>query len=83
MGCCQCEQWLRSYDKVQYALLFALINVDKIDWPSLSENPNAIHLIEANLDKIIWETIWENPSIFMCTNNLDIRMIIFRRYIII
>jgi hypothetical protein len=39
-------------------------NPDKIDWRSLSLNPNGIHLLEANQDKINWEWLSENPSIF-------------------
>ena len=35
---------------------------DKIDWNCLSENPNAIHLLETNLTKIDWSTLSENTS---------------------
>ena len=40
------------------------INPDKIKWWRLSENPNAIHLLEKNQDKINWDWLSENPSIF-------------------
>ena len=36
----------------------------KLDWISLSSNPNALHLLEKNLDKIYWTHISRNPSIF-------------------
>ena len=31
---------------------------------SLSQNPNAIEILEAYQDKIDWDIIWSNPSIF-------------------
>ena len=40
------------------------IPYDKIHWKYLSENPNAIHLLEANQDKIDWYYLSKNPSIF-------------------
>ena len=40
-------------------------NIDKIYWPWLSGNPNAIHLLEKNQDKIIdWWYLSRNPAIF-------------------
>jgi len=30
------------------------IDKSRLDWPSLSRNPNAIELLEANYDKIDW-----------------------------
>ena len=41
---------------------------DKIDWDMLSENPNAIHLLEKNKDKINWYNFSANPSIFKIDN---------------
>ncbi len=38
------------------------ISVDKLDWSFLSQNPNAIDLIEANLDKIDWATLSINSA---------------------
>ena len=35
-----------------------------VSWTELSENPNAIELLENNLDKVNWITIWKNPNIF-------------------
>ena len=32
-------------------------NFEKINWARLSENPNAIHLLEANLEKIDWRRL--------------------------
>ena len=40
------------------------INQDKICWKHLSENPNAIELLEKNKDKIEWYNFSTNPSIF-------------------
>ena len=40
------------------------IDKDKINWYNLSENPNAIHLLEQNLDKIDWDWLSKNPNIF-------------------
>jgi hypothetical protein len=39
-------------------------NFLKINWSWLSQNPSAIHLLEANFLKIDWNTIWLNPAIF-------------------
>ena len=36
----------------------------KIVWGYLSENPNAIHLLEQNIDKIGWYLLSRNPNIF-------------------
>ena len=36
----------------------------QIDWSELSENPNAIHLLEQNIDKIDWDWLSGNPEIF-------------------
>jgi hypothetical protein len=37
-------------------------NPDNVDWNLLSENPNAIHLLEKNQDKIGWYRLSLNPS---------------------
>ena len=39
---------------------------DKIDWQTLSENPNAIPLLKKNQEKINWMFFTTNPSIFSC-----------------
>ena len=36
--------------------------IDKIDWMLLSNNSNAIYLLEENLDKINWMDLSENPN---------------------
>ena len=41
------------------------IEIDKIGWRWLSENPNAIHLLERNIDKIDWEWLSKNPNIYI------------------
>jgi hypothetical protein len=35
---------------------------NKIYWDCLSNNPNAIHLLEQNPDKIVWEWLSLNPN---------------------
>ena len=40
------------------------INKDKIKWRYLSENPNAIYLLEQNKNKINWWDLFGNPNIF-------------------
>ena len=48
------------------------VQSDKIDWKWLSENPNAIHLLEQNLDKIKWVALSANPNaIHLLEQNLD------------
>jgi hypothetical protein len=34
----------------------------KVDWVSLSRNPNAIHILEKNLDKVDWVSLSRNPN---------------------
>jgi hypothetical protein len=38
--------------------------MDKITWQSLSQNPNAIHILEKNKDKIDWYSLSQNTAIF-------------------
>uniref|UniRef100_A0A6C0KMH9 Uncharacterized protein n=1 Tax=viral metagenome TaxID=1070528 RepID=A0A6C0KMH9_9ZZZZ len=38
------------------------IDIEKLDWISLSENPNSICLLEKNLDKIEWNYLSGNPN---------------------
>jgi hypothetical protein len=40
--------------------------MDKINWDELSENPNAIHLLEQNRDKISW---WNKIDWIMLSSN--------------
>jgi len=39
--------------------------LDRVNWDTLSYNPNAIHLLEQNQDKINWYAIFANPAIFV------------------
>ena len=39
-------------------------NKNKINWVSLSANPNAIELLKENKKKIEWECFCQNPNIF-------------------
>ena len=50
---------------IEYAKCYTLlpwIDINKIDWNYLSDNPNAIHLLEANIDKINWWSLSKNPN---------------------
>ena len=45
---------------------------DKIHWNWLSQNPNAIHILEKNIDKINWFDLSKNPNaIHILEKNLD------------
>ena len=35
---------------------FVFKNINKIDWENLSENPNAIPILERNMEKIKWKS---------------------------
>ena len=39
---------------------------DKLKWKCLSENSNAIHLLEKNIDNINWEYLSSNPNLLRC-----------------
>ena len=48
------------------------IDKDKLNWKSLSENPNAINLLTANQDKIDWTQLSRNQkAIDLLTSNPD------------
>jgi hypothetical protein len=38
------------------------MNLDKINWVMLSENPNVIHYLEQNKDRIYWNILSFNPN---------------------
>ena len=40
------------------------VDIDKLNWDSLSENSNAISLLKENQDKINWWYFSKNPNIF-------------------
>src|SRR5438874_1897710 len=45
---------------------------ENVDWIRLSQNTNAIHLLEKNLDKINWHALSLNPNaIHLLEKNLD------------
>ena len=51
----------------KYKIVYKLrdwINKDKLHWWSLSENSNAMHLLEEEPDNIDWYLLTNNPSIF-------------------
>ena len=47
----------------QFMKLREFINLEKIDWYNLSENPSAIKLLEATPEKIRWAYLSGNPAI--------------------
>ena len=56
----------------KYTKFKDFVNAKKISWYHLSENPNAIHLLEQNLDKIDWKMLSSNPNaIHLLEQNLD------------
>ena len=59
---------------MDYNLLNLCIWIDKskIRWDVLSQNPNAIHLLEQNFGKINWEYLSFNPNaIHLLEQKLD------------
>ena len=52
---------------------------EKVFWMNLSENPNAIHLLEQNPDKIKWECLSSNPKCysFIGTKPRKNRLVVF------
>ena len=52
--------------------LLSWIDINKLNLNKLSENPNAIHLLEANPDKIDWTWLSLNPNaIHLLEENQD------------
>ena len=47
---------------VNFSKLSDWVDMDKINWSTLSKNPNAIHLLEQNQDKIDWYALSSNPN---------------------
>ena len=54
------DQYKRIF-RIKYVLK-SWIPIDKIDWPHLSSNPNAIDLLKANSNKIYWVALSRNPN---------------------
>ena len=51
---------------------YNIIDDGKVNWSKLSENPNAIHILEKNLDKVNWGCLSVNPNaIPILEKNLD------------
>jgi hypothetical protein len=42
-----------------------------VNWHGLSENPNAIHILEQHLDKVDWERLSANPNALHLLFSLD------------
>jgi hypothetical protein len=55
-----------NYLPIQIQMPFACLTAnpksEKISWPHLSRNPNAIHLLKRNWDKIDWIQLSFNPN---------------------
>ena len=67
---------------IDYAKCYTLlswIDINKLDWNSLSRNPNAIDLLEANKDMIDYEWLSMNLSIFEPT--IDTKLVELLYYI--
>jgi hypothetical protein len=56
------KQYMNCESKVWTYELLDWIDEEKIDWGYLSENPNAIHLLEKNPKKIDWRYLSDNPN---------------------
>ena len=53
-------------------ILLPWIDESKLDWDFLSENPNAINLLEANMNKINWNNLSLNPkAIYILEENFE------------
>jgi len=66
------ENLLGFNDMFEIYKLRDWINIDQINWHSLSYNPNAIHLLEQNMDKINWYSLSRNPNaIHLLEQNMD------------
>jgi len=66
------EQY-KTIFKIKYVLK-DWVQKKKLDWDSLSSNPNAIELLKENQDKINWKNLSENPNpeaIELLKENLD------------
>ena len=61
-----------SYVSKPIMKLLDWIDKDNISWNFLSQNPNAIYLLEQNKDKINWHNLSENPNaIHLLEQNKD------------
>ena len=58
------EELTIVYTNIYNYALLNWIDIDDLKWSYLSENPNAIHLLEQNPEKIFWECLSRNSSIF-------------------
>ena len=45
---------------------FAQDNLDKANWEFLSDNPNAISLLEQNMNKVDWHYYQTIQMLFVC-----------------
>ena len=55
--------------------LHSWINPDKINWGVLSENLNAIPMLEKNPDKINWCYLSRNPNAISLLEKIQIKLI--------
>jgi len=62
----------KYFIQLKYTKFLNFVNQDKIHWKMLSENPNAIHLLEMNQDKINWMNLSRNSNaIQLLEKNID------------
>ena len=53
------------------------VDIKKIDWMWLSENRNAINILEKNLDKVDWNLLSINPNIFK-DNKKELKLLLLQ-----
>jgi len=53
---------IASYITKQKMKLLDWIDLDELNWDGLSENENAIYLLERNIQKISWDWLSRNPN---------------------
>ena len=59
-------------DYVPYPILLEWIDINKLQWDSLSYNPNAVHILEKKPEKINWKFLSKNPNaIHILEQNID------------
>jgi len=56
----------------KYTKFKDFVNLKKISWKMLCQNPNAFPLLEHNMDKINWKTLSRNPNaILLLEQNMN------------
>ena len=60
-----------SHNQIGIYKLKEWVNIERLDWSYLSENPNATHILEKHPDKIDWNMLSRNPEIFTFVYDYD------------